>query len=167
MTKISNFILGLLQVLILAACSSGDKLSGALHRLTRINGGKKECKREAINFNMKLNKIADSDLWSPKVVAEMNDYQLKLVKVQGDFTWHDHKDTDEVFIVIDGSLRIDFDDGTDVTLNAGEMYVVPKGVVHKPYAESLCKLLLVEPHDVINTGEVQDSELTSERGQYI
>ena len=90
--------------------------------------------------------------WQPKVVAEMNDYQFKIVKLQGDFVWHEHSDTDEAFIVIDGNLRIDFRDGA-VHLAAAEMFVVPKGVEHKPYAENEVKLLLIEPRGVPNTGE--------------
>ena len=90
--------------------------------------------------------------WKPKVVAEMNDYQFKVVKLQGDFVWHEHRDTDEAFIVIDGNLRIDFRDGA-VHLAAGEMFVVPKGVEHKPYAENEVKLLLIEPRGVPNTGD--------------
>jgi mannose-6-phosphate isomerase-like protein (cupin superfamily) len=90
--------------------------------------------------------------WQPKVVAEMNDYQFKVVKLQGDFVWHEHSDTDEAFIVIDGNLRIDFRDGA-VHLAASEMFVVPKGVEHKPYAENEVKLLLIEPRGVPNTGE--------------
>ncbi len=89
--------------------------------------------------------------WTPKVIAEMNDYQFKLVRLAGDFVWHDHKDTDETFIVIDGELRIDFRDGA-VTLSKGEMFVVPKGVEHKPFAEKEVKLLLIEPRGVLNTG---------------
>ena len=104
-----------------------------------------------LNFQEKL--ASFSDLWSPKVIAEMNDYQFKLVKVQGDFVWHDHPDTDEVFIVLDGQLSIEFQDGA-VALSAGEMFVVPKGVAHKPCAEHECQLLLVEPRGVRNTGDV-------------
>ena len=95
-----------------------------------------------INLRQKLSLFDEQ--WTPKVVAQMNDYQFKVVKLKGDFIWHDHKDTDETFIVIDGSLRIDFRDGA-VTLRAGEMFVVPKGVEHKPYAEGEVKLLLIEP----------------------
>src|SRR5690348_18406774 len=95
-----------------------------------------------INIRYKLSLFDEQ--WAPKVVAEMNDYQFKVVKLKGDFVWHDHKETDETFIVIDGSLRIDFRDGA-VTLRAGEMFVVPKGVEHKPYAEEEVKLLLIEP----------------------
>jgi mannose-6-phosphate isomerase-like protein (cupin superfamily) len=104
---------------------------------------------QAINFARKLALITEQ--WRPKVVAEMNDYQFKLVKLEGDFVWHDHKDTDETFVVLEGSIRIDFRDGS-VTLSAGEMYVVPKGVEHKPYAASEAKLLLIEPRGVLNTG---------------
>ena len=103
----------------------------------------------AINFQQKFKLF--SEQWQPKVVAEMNDYQFKIVKLQGDFIWHDHKDTDETFIVLDGKLRIDFRDG-HVDISAGEMFVVPKGVQHKPYAENEVKLLLIEPRGVLNTG---------------
>jgi mannose-6-phosphate isomerase-like protein (cupin superfamily) len=104
---------------------------------------------QAINFTQKF-KLFDEQ-WQPKVIAEMNDYQFKVVKLQGDFIWHEHKDTDETFIVIDGMLRIDFRDGV-VHVSAGEMFVVPKGVEHKPYAEQEVKLLLIEPRGVVNTG---------------
>jgi mannose-6-phosphate isomerase-like protein (cupin superfamily) len=103
----------------------------------------------AINFGEKFKLL--NDRWQPKVVAEMNDYQFKIVKLQGDFIWHDHKDTDETFIVIEGALRIDFRDGA-VHIAAGEMFVVSKGIEHKPYAEQEVKLLLIEPRGVVNTG---------------
>jgi mannose-6-phosphate isomerase-like protein (cupin superfamily) len=104
---------------------------------------------QPINFRQKFGLF--SEQWKPKVVAEMNDYQFKVVKLQGDFIWHDHQDTDETFIVLEGSLRIDFRDG-HVDIGAGEMYVVPKGVEHKPYAEKEVRLLLIEPRGVLNTG---------------
>ena len=107
-------------------------------------------KNKAINFEQKLGLF--SEQWKPKVIAEMNDYQFKIVKLQGDFVWHDHKHTDETFIVLEGTLRIDLRDGA-VNLNAGEMYVVPKGIEHKPYAEHEVKVLLIEPRGVVNTGE--------------
>ncbi len=116
-----------------------------------------------INFQDKLAKF--SEHWTPKVIAEMNDYQFKLVKIQGEFVWHNHSDTDEVFIVIEGSMKIEFDEET-VELNEGEMYVVPKGVQHKPYAEKECKVMLVEPKGVVNTGE-SDSELTADNDVWI
>jgi mannose-6-phosphate isomerase-like protein (cupin superfamily) len=104
---------------------------------------------QPINFVRKFDLF--NEQWQPKVIAEMNDYQFKLVRLEGDFIWHDHKDTDETFIVIDGVLRIDFRDGA-VQVRAGEMFVVPKGVEHKPYAEHEVRLLLIEPRDVVNTG---------------
>ncbi len=106
--------------------------------------------RQAINFEKKFGLI--NEQWQPRVIAEMNDYQFKLAKLEGDFIWHAHKDTDETFIVIDGVLRIDFRDGA-VRIAAGEMFVVPKGVEHKPYAEREVKLLLIEPRGVRNTGD--------------
>ncbi len=117
----------------------------------------------AINFREKL--ATFDDRWSPKVIAELNDYQFKLVKVQGDFVWHDHKETDEVFIVLDGELSIEFRDGL-VRLSPGEMFVVPKGVEHKPYAENECHLLLVEPRGVVNTGD-SGGDLTAENDVWI
>jgi mannose-6-phosphate isomerase-like protein (cupin superfamily) len=118
---------------------------------------------EAINFDKKF-KLFDEQ-WSPKVIAEMNDYQFKVVRLQGDFVWHDHKDTDETFIVLEGDLRIDFRDGA-VHLAAGEMFVVPKGVEHKPYAEREVKLLLIEPRGVLNTGD-EGGERTAENDVWI
>lgn len=103
--------------------------------------------------------------WSPKVVAEMNDYQFKLVKLQGEFVWHDHPDTDEVFLVVKGSMAIEFRDKT-VKLEQGEMYVVPKGVEHKPFAEHECQVMLIEPKGVVNTGDA-DSELKAENDVWI
>ena len=93
----------------------------------------------AINFNDKFNLF--NELWNPKVISEMNDYQFKLVKIQGDFQWHCHRHTDETFIVLTGKIKIRFRDG-EVTLNEGEMYVVPKGKEHKPCAENLAKILI-------------------------
>jgi mannose-6-phosphate isomerase-like protein (cupin superfamily) len=87
----------------------------------------------SINFRKKFGLFDEQ--WKPKVVAEMNDYQFKVVKLQGDFVWHDHKETDETFIVIEGDLRIDFRDGA-VHVSTGEMFVVPRGAEHKPYAEN-------------------------------
>jgi mannose-6-phosphate isomerase-like protein (cupin superfamily) len=104
----------------------------------------------AINLAEKLSRVADH--WQPRVVAELNDYQFKLVKIAGDFVWHSHTDTDEAFIVIEGELRIDFRDGA-VTLGPGEMYVVKKGVEHKPYAAHEVKMMLIEPRGVTNTGD--------------
>ena len=120
-------------------------------------------KLQKINLKEKFSKFCD--YWSPKVVAEMNDYQFKLVKIKDDFDWHSHKDTDEVFIVIKGNMRIDFRD-TRINLSEGEMLVVPKGVEHKPYAEQECEIMLVEPKGVVNTGNTK-SKLTAENDIWI
>ena len=103
--------------------------------------------------------------WTPKIISELNDYQIKIVKVEGDFVWHDHSDTDEFFLVIEGTLFIEFE-GETMELNAGELYVVPKGVQHKPYAEEECKVMLVEPKGVVNTGEAA-SDLTASNDVWI
>jgi len=118
---------------------------------------------QAINFEQKFGLF--SEQWTPKVVAEMNDYQFKVVRLEGDFIWHSHKDTDEAFIVIEGSLRIDFRDGA-LEIGAGEMFVVPKGVEHKPYAEREVKLLLIEPRGVLNTGD-EGGERTAQNDVWI
>ncbi|MEC1375606.1 cupin domain-containing protein [Heyndrickxia oleronia] len=118
---------------------------------------------QAININNKLSKF--NEYWSPKVISEMNDYQFKLAKLLGDFVWHSHNDTDEVFFVIEGEMKIEFRDG-EVTLSKGEMYVVPKGVEHKPFAEKECQVMLVEPKGVVNTGDHQ-GELTAENDVWI
>jgi len=106
-----------------------------------------------------------SERWTPKIIAQLNNYHFKLVKLQGEFTWHNHTDTDEVFIVVEGSMEILFRDGK-VTLSSGEMFVVPKGVEHKPRAANECKLMLVEPAGTINTGNA-GGELTAKDGVWI
>ena len=110
---------------------------------------------QPINLNEKLSKF--SEHWSPRIIAQMNDYHFKVVKVQGEFVWHAHADTDEVFVVLNGQLEIRFRQGS-VVLNEGEMYVVPRGVEHKPAAESECHILLVEPAGTVNTGDVVDEK---------
>ena len=104
---------------------------------------------KSINLKEKFNLFREQ--WEPKVVAEMNDYQFKIVRLEGDFVWHDHQDTDETFIVLEGELRIDFRDGS-VTIGPGEMFIVPKQVEHKPYAENEVQMMLIEPRGVFNTG---------------
>ncbi|AWZ94922.1 TPA: cupin domain-containing protein [Pseudomonas aeruginosa] len=118
---------------------------------------------QAINFAAKL--ALFDDRWQPRVIAQMNDYQFKLVKIEGDFVWHSHADTDETFIVLAGRLRIDFRDGA-VHLGPGEMYVVPRGVEHKPFAEGEVRMLLVEPCGVRNTGD-QGGERTADNDLWI
>lgn len=117
----------------------------------------------SINLQHKLSLF--SEQWTPKVIAEMNDYQFKVVRIEGDFIWHSHTDTDEAFLVIEGQLRIDLRDGA-VLLGPGELYVVPKGVEHKPYAEREVKMLLIEPRGVLNTGE-EGGERTAQNDVWI
>jgi len=93
-----------------------------------------------------------SDRWSPRVVAELNDYQVKLARLEGEFVWHRHDETDELFLVIGGTVEIAFRDGT-VRLSEGEMLVVPKGVEHCPRAQEECRVLIIEPRGVLNTGD--------------
>ena len=106
---------------------------------------------QPVNLQEKLAKF--SEHWSPKIIAQMNDYHFKIAKIQGEFVWHAHSETDEVFLVLKGTLEIQFRDGR-VLLNEGEMFVVPKGLEHKPVAEQECHILLVEPAGTINTGEI-------------
>jgi len=117
----------------------------------------------SINLQDKLAKF--SEHWSPRVIAEMNDYQFKVAKVEGEFVWHDHPDTDEVFFVVEGQLDIRFRDGS-VNLTTGEMFVIPKGVEHKPVAQRECKILLIEPRGVVNTGDA-GGELTANNDVWI
>ncbi len=124
---------------------------------------------EVINLENKFAKFFD--YWSPKVVAEMNDYQLKLVKFQGDFVWHDHPDTDEVFLVTSGAMEIELQSEDDantrvVTVAAGEMFVIPKGIRHCTRAAKECQAMLIEPRGVVNTGDA-DSNLTTANDVWI
>ena len=106
---------------------------------------------QPINFREKLSLFAEH--WQPKNIARMNDYHFKIAKVQGEFVWHDHPETDEVFLVLKGQLEIQLRDG-NVKLNEGEMFVVPKGVEHKPVAQEECHILLIESATTVNTGNV-------------
>lgn len=107
-------------------------------------------KYEAINLGGKFTKI--TDYFQPKIIAQMNDYHFKLAKLQGDFVWHSHSETDEAFIILEGILDIEFRDG-QVTLRKGEMFVVPKGVEHKPFARAECHLMMIELAGALNTGD--------------
>jgi len=118
---------------------------------------------ESINIATKLSKI--NEHWSPKIMASMNDYQFKLVKFKGEFTWHSHNNTDEVFIIIEGQMDIHFRDKV-VEVRKGEMIVVPKGVEHKPFAEEECHAMVVERNDTVNTGE-ERNEYTVDRLDWI
>lgn len=119
---------------------------------------------KVLNLQDKFAKF--SDLWSPKVIAEMNNYQFKLVKINNEFTFHKHLETDEVFIVIEGEMFIEFTDST-VKLQAGEMIVVPKGTEHKPYATNECKIMLVEPKGTVNTGDSVEIDRTAPNDDWI
>ena len=118
---------------------------------------------EKINLKEKLSKF--NKHWSPRVIAEMNDYQFKVAKIKGEFIWHTHKHTDETFIVLQGEMSIKLRDST-VKLSEGEMFIVPKGVEHKPCAEEECKILVVEPRGVVNTGDA-GGELTINEDRWV
>jgi mannose-6-phosphate isomerase-like protein (cupin superfamily) len=104
---------------------------------------------KSINIQDKFQKI--TEYWEPKVIAQLNNYQLKLAKINGQFVWHNHPETDEIFIVIKGNMDIEFRDGK-VSLKEGELFVVPKGKEHKPIAVEECSILVIEPIGTVNTG---------------
>ncbi len=119
--------------------------------------------REPIDLAAKLTLF--SEPWSPKVVAALNDYQVKVVKLECDFTWHEHRETDEFFLVLAGRMAIEMRDRS-VELRAGELFVVPKGIEHRPHADEECHVLLIEPAGVVNTGEA-GGELTAPQDEWI
>ena len=119
---------------------------------------------EAISLDEKFSKF--SERFQPKVIARMNDYEFKLAKVEGDFVWHSHPETDETFLVLDGELKIDFRDGS-VTLRSGDLFVVPKGKEHKPSAASECRIMLIEPAGTVNTGDSAAGERTAQNDVWI
>ncbi len=119
---------------------------------------------DKVNLVEKLAKF--SDLWTPKVIAEMNNYQFKLVKIKGEFVWHEHHNTDEAFIVLEGKMRIEFENDNSVELTEGEMFIVPRGLRHKPCADEECRIMLVEPKGVVNTGNA-DSKLTAPNDEWV
>ncbi len=110
--------------------------------------------KKAINIADKFAKF--SEHWSPKIIAQMNNYHIKLAKIKGEYHWHSHPETDEVFIVINGSMTIHLRDG-EVLLHKGEMLVVPQGVEHKPAAEGECQIMLVEPAGIVSSGETGEA----------
>ena len=117
----------------------------------------------AINFQDKFSLF--SEHWSPKIITQMNDYHFKIAKIQGEFVWHSHLETDETFIVIQGKMKIELRDGS-VSLKAGEMCIIPKGVEHKPVAEKECHILMVELAGTVNTGDA-GGEMTIEETEWI
>lgn len=112
-----------------------------------------------INLQQKLNQIAEQ--WTPKIIAGIDELEVKLAKLEGEFVWHRHVDADEAFFVIEGNLRIDFRDGS-ASLGPGEMIVVPKGVEHKPFAEQECHVMIIERGGTVNTGDAPTSRLTAD-----
>lgn len=118
---------------------------------------------DVVNLTEKFSLITKQ--WDPKIIAQLNDYHLKIAKIQGEFVWHSHPETDEVFLVVDGSLTIQLRDG-DLHLKSGELCVIPKGVDHKPTAEQECQILMVEPSGTLNTGDA-GGERTIETAEWI
>lgn len=119
---------------------------------------------QKVNLQQKLTLF--SDQWSPRIVGELNDSHIKLVKVQGEFSWHHHDDEDELFLVLKGALTIKLHD-RDILLNEGEFVIIPRGVEHKPVAHEEAHILLLEPKTLTrNTGNVE-SELTAEAQPWI
>jgi mannose-6-phosphate isomerase-like protein (cupin superfamily) len=118
---------------------------------------------EKINLLDKFGKLPAGD-YAVRLVAKMNNYDLKIVKFKGDFIWHSHPDTDETFIVMEGTLVMNFRDGK-VKVGAGEMIVIPKGVEHKPSSNDGYKAILIEPEGVRNTGNVR-SDITIEKVEW-
>ena len=128
--------------------------------MTQVSESVPESRGQGVTINL-LEKTGRIDgHWQPRVVAEMNDYQFKVVRIEGDFVWHCHAETDETFIGLDGELRIDFRDGS-ILLRQGELAVVPRGVEHKPFAASEVKMLLIEPRGVLNTGDTNNDRTAS------
>ncbi len=107
-----------------------------------------------------------SEHWSPKIVGSVDDYDIKIVRIQGGFVWHKHDDEDELFLVLDGSFDMQFRDRT-VHLDSGEMIVVPKGTEHCPRADEECRVLVMERRGVVNTGDAPENELTAGTGERI
>lgn len=105
---------------------------------------------KAVNLKEKLSRIPEQ--WSPRIVAQLNDYHIKVARIEGEFVWHSHPETDEAFMVIAGRLELEMRDGT-VELGPGELYVVPRGVEHRPRAASECHILMIEPAGTVNTGD--------------
>lgn len=103
-------------------------------------------------INIKEKFTLFNEQWSPKIIAQLNDYHFKIARIEGEFVWHSHADTDEVFIVIDGEFEMQLRDG-NITLTEGEMCVIPKGVEHRPIAEKECAILMVELAGTLNTGD--------------
>ena len=107
-----------------------------------------------MKMNIEQSFDAVSEYWSPKVISRVNDQYVKIAKVKGEFVWHNHKDEDELFLIVRGRLRMQLE-GDEVELNAGDIYVVPKGVMHNPVADEECWVMLIEPVTTKHTGDVE------------
>lgn len=118
---------------------------------------------EVVHLAEKLQRIDRP--WTPGVVAELNGDQVKLARFEGDFVWHRHVDTDELFLVLSGSMGIEMRDRT-IEMKTGDLFVVPRGVEHRPFAESRCEVLLIERRGVVNTGDA-DSDLRAENDVWL
>jgi mannose-6-phosphate isomerase-like protein (cupin superfamily) len=114
---------------------------------------------EKINLAEKLGRV--SEYWSPKIVGQVNDSLVKVVKFQGEFVWHHHENEDEMFLVVKGTMRMRFRDG-DVLVNEGEFIIVPRGVEHMPVAEAEVHVVLFEPKSTLNTGNVRNERTLPE-----
>jgi mannose-6-phosphate isomerase-like protein (cupin superfamily) len=115
--------------------------------------------------NLKKKLASFSDLWAPRIVAQMNDYHFKLVKIRGEFIWHSHPETDETFFIIDGEMVMELRDRS-IPLYEGDLMVVPRGVEHRPVAASECHIMLIEPAGTVNTGDA-GGPLTAEDGVWV
>ncbi len=112
-----------------------------------------------VNLAEKFSKITEQ--WDPKIIAQLNDYDLKIAKIQGEFVWHSHPETDELFLVVAGEMVMHLRDG-DLPLQAGELCVVPAGVEHKPAADQECQILMLEPAGTRNTGDAGGERTVAE-----
>ena len=119
---------------------------------------------DKVNLAEKLSLFTEH--WRPKIVGAFDDYDVKVVKIEGDFVWHRHQDADEMFMVLDGGFRMDFRDRS-VDVGVGEMIIVPSGVEHKPYAETECHVMLIERSGVVNTGDAAPGDRTAPEQQRI
>jgi mannose-6-phosphate isomerase-like protein (cupin superfamily) len=115
---------------------------------------------EVVHLSQKLDLVTAP--WSPRIVEQVNQMHVKVGRGQGEFPWHTHGDTDELFMVIDGAMRIEMRDHDPVTLAAGDLYVVPRGIEHRPVVEDTCRFLLLEPAGTINTGDTDPTGTTGE-----
>jgi mannose-6-phosphate isomerase-like protein (cupin superfamily) len=121
----------------------------------RCPGKERILSYEPVNLAEKLARI--QDFWNPRIVGELNGQHVKLAKVKGEFVWHFHQNEDELFLVLDGTLRLQLRDG-EVILGPGEMYIVPRGVEHRPVAEDEVHLMMFEPASTLNTGNIKNEK---------